>query len=61
MNDIQQCIICDTVLPEAERQIEILTELSAKLAVDLVLARLELDKLLQEREVWFTNSVNGPN
>ena len=61
MNDIQPCVMCDLILPEADRQIEMLTQLSAKLAIDLALARFELDKLLQEREVWFTNSVNGPN
>lgn len=53
--------MCDLILPEADRQIEMLTQLSEKLAVDLALARFELDKLLQEREFWFTNSVNGPN
>lgn len=55
------CFICDTALPEAERQIEVLTEIAAKLAVDLALARQELDNLLQERETWFTKTTNGPN
>lgn len=59
--DPSPCFICDVALPEAEKQVKILTELSAKLVIDLALVREELDKLLQERQTWFTKTINGPN
>jgi hypothetical protein len=55
------CFICDVALPEAERQIKLLTDLAARLTVDLALARQELNTLLQERQAWFTKTINGAN
>jgi len=54
-------MICDVALPEAERQIEVLTEVSAELAVELAIAKKQVDDLLQEKKKWFTKTINGPN
>lgn len=57
----EEVISAEVMLLEAERQIEMLTRLCTRLALDLSLARLELDKLLQKEQVCATNLFNGPN
>lgn len=57
----EEVISAEVMLLEAERQIEMLTKLCTRLALDLSLSRLELDKLLQKEQVCVTNLFNGPN
>lgn len=57
----EEVISAEVMLLEAERQIKILTRLCTRLALDLSLAHLELDKLLQKEQVCVTNLFNGPN
>jgi len=57
----EETISAEILLLEAERQIEILTKFCTRLALDLSLARHELDRLLQKEQVCVTNLFNGPN